>query len=126
VERREIEPPRLADGANDGIEAFVGPDRRPFVWNAGKFEHQSFERRFFVCESGFECRSLGAGVLRPPTEFSSLFRCCILELRADCIALGPEPIDVGLAGADLGIERKQLPDIEIDALLADRALNRLA
>ena len=63
---------------------------------------------------------------RPPTEFTSLFRCRILELRADCIALGAEPIDFGFPGANLGIEREQFIEVEIHAFVADRALNRLA
>ena len=45
---------RLADRANDGVEALVGPDRRAFVGNVGKRSISALERGFLVAQLRFE------------------------------------------------------------------------
>ena len=53
-------------------------------------------------------------------------RARILEARADRVALGAQPVDLGLEAAHLAVEREQRVEVEVDALVADRALDRRA
>ena len=126
VERLEVELRRLADGADDRVEALVGPDRRAFVGNAGKPQHQRLELLFLAGELAFDRRRPRAGFLRLARRARLSPRARVLELGADGVALGAQLVDLGLAGAHLAVEREQVVEVEIDALVADRALDRLA
>ena len=126
VERLEVELRRLAFGADDGVEALVRPDRRAFVGNAGKLQHQRLQRRVLAGELAFQRRRARAGFLRLPAELGLLLRRRILEPGADRVALGAQRLDLGLQRAHFGVERQQRVEVELDALVADRALDRLA
>ena len=126
VERLEIELRRLADGADDDVEALVGPDGRAFVGDPGKLQHQRLELGFLAGQLAFERGGLCAGFLGLAAKLGLLFGRRVLELRADGIALGAQPLDLGFGRAHFGIEREKRIEVEIDALVADGALDRLA
>ena len=126
VERLEIELRRLALGADNNVEAFVRPNRRPFIRNAGELQHQRFQLRFLGGELAFERRCPRARLLRLAPERCFFFRARVLEFGADRVALGPQRLDLGLCRPDRTVETEQPIKVEIDTLVADRALNRLA
>ena len=117
VERLEVELRWLADGADDLIEALVGPDRRALVGDAGQLQHQPLERRFLIGKLGFERGSARARFLRLAAELCLLLRRRILEPSAHRIALGAQAVDFGLRRANLAVEREQRIEIEVHALV---------
>ncbi len=126
VERLEGEVRRIADGPDDGVEALVGPDRRAVVGDARKPQHQRRQLRLLHRKVVLDRRSPRSGILRLAAQLRLLFRRRFRELRADRVALGPQRFDLGLERAHLRIEREQRVEVELDPLVADRALDRLA
>ena len=72
VERLEVELRRLADGADDGVEALVGPDRRALVGNAGKPQHQRFQLRFLARQLALERATRARPLPSPAAELGLL------------------------------------------------------
>src|SRR5690348_3726399 len=103
VERLKVELRRLTDGANDLVEALVRPDRSAFEGNARKLQHHRLELSFLLGELAFERRRTSAGLFRLPSELRFLCRRRILELCADGISFRPQPVDLGLARANLRV-----------------------
>jgi len=124
VERVEIELGRLADGADYGVEALVGADRRALVGNTRQPQNHRLELGFALREIALQRRGAGAGFLRLPSKLGLFLRARVLELGADCVALGPQPLDLGFGRAHRRIERQQRVEVELDAFVADRALDR--
>ncbi len=117
---------RLADGADDGVEALVRPDRRAFVGDAGKPQHQRLELILLRAKLALQHRGAGAGLLGLAAKLGLLFGRSLGELGADRVALGPQLLDFGLPRPNLAVERQQLVEVEVDTLVADRALDRRA
>ena len=87
-------------GADDGVEALVGADRRAFLGNPRKLQHQRFERRFLTGELVLRARDARAPAsfaCWPSSAFSSRRR--VLEPGADRVALGAQRLDLGLQRA---------------------------
>ena len=112
VERLEVELGQLALGADDLVEALVRPDRRALVGNAGQLHHQRLQLGVLAPKLAFQLRRPRAGFLGLAAKLRLLFRRRILELRADRVALGPQPVDLGLCRTDFGVERQQRIQIE--------------
>ena len=126
VERLEGELGRSALGPNDGVGAFVQPDRRAVPRDSRQLEHQRLERRLLLVEPGLKLTGVRARLLRFGAKLSLLFRRGILEPGADRVALGAKSFDLCLEAAHFRLERQQCIEIELDALVADGALDRLA
>ncbi len=114
---------RLALGADDDVEAFVRADRRAVPGNAGKAHHHRIQRHLLVAERLFELAGLGARFLRLTAKFGLFLRAGVLEFRADGVAFGTQPLDLGLEPPHFGIEREQRVEVDIDPLVANRALD---
>ena len=93
----------------------------------GKLQHQRLQRALPCSPSSLSSRRRSrAGFLGLPAELGLLLGRGVLELRADGVALGAQRVDLGLERAHLGVEREQRVEVERDALVADRALDRVA
>ena len=64
VERLEIELARRPLGADDGVGAFVRPDRSAFPWDIGQLEQHRLERRFLLAQAAFQLARLSARLFR--------------------------------------------------------------
>ncbi len=126
VERLEVELARLADRSDDLIVVFIRPDRRALVGNAREPQHQCLELKLLLGEIGLDCCRIGAGLLGALAEFGLLIGPGVLEPRADRVAFGAQALDLGLEPAHLCVECEQGVEVEVHALVADRALDRLA
>ena len=110
-------------GSDDDIAGLVGADRRSGPRDSGQLEHQCRKRFLFLLELRFQGRGLGARFLGNLAKLRLLVRACVLEPGADRVALGAEVVDFGLERARFAIERKQRVEVEVDPLVADRALD---
>ena len=87
----------VALGADDGVEAFVGPDRRAVLGDAGQLQHQRLERGFLArpaAPSSSPALAPASLALRP--KLGLLLGRGVLELGADRVALGAQRLDLGL------------------------------
>ncbi len=126
VERLEPELGHRALGSDDNVEAFVQPDRRAVIGDVGQPQHQRLQRLLLLAQLAFELTGLGAGLLGPGPKRGFFLGRSALEAGADRIALGPQRLDLGLEPAHLAVEAEQLVEIEIDALVANRLVDRRA
>ena len=103
-----------------------GPTGAPRIGNAGQLQHQRLQLGFLAGEPGLQLRRPRPGFLRLAAKLGLFFGLGVLEHGADRIALGAQPVDLGLGPRTSPSSASNASRSSVDALVADRALDRLA